>query len=181
MAPKNLQTSALARFLIETTRSWKLEDIPNFLLAFLKDFIVPIAIVLICIAGFLKLLIRIYRLIIPYPPPIRHQQIQKLYRTGSTHQALFEWKRDLSTYPPAILARACHEIFVKLQPQQGLEILDFILKKEDTYSKTKDGKRYFKQAENMKSDALAIQHGNVRMVDMNARLAKEEFLSVITP
>ena len=177
----NTNNNALAHYLNNIVREMNLEELPTFLYDFFHDFILPLAILLICFAGFLKLLLRLYRLIIPPPPKQRHAEIKLLYRKGYTKQALKEWERDLPTYPPSILSRACHEIYIRptQNPKAGIDLLSTFLKNTDDV-KTREKKEYIRQAQNMKSDAIAIQHGNERMVDMNARLAKQEYLGITT-
>eukprot|EP00339_Tiarina_fusa_P025170 CAMPEP_0117035222 /NCGR_PEP_ID=MMETSP0472-20121206/25029_1 /TAXON_ID=693140 ORGANISM="Tiarina fusus, Strain LIS" /NCGR_SAMPLE_ID=MMETSP0472 /ASSEMBLY_ACC=CAM_ASM_000603 /LENGTH=167 /DNA_ID=CAMNT_0004744629 /DNA_START=142 /DNA_END=645 /DNA_ORIENTATION=+ len=166
--------SDIARVLRDFTDKYDVTDIPVFFVHYVRTVLLPLGILCLCAAGALKLLHAVFRTVIPPPHPKRYDQIKTIYRKGYPEQALYEWKRDLPTYPPAILSRACHEIYVARRTKKGMELLQVLLR-------LKESKEYLREVENMKADALAIQHGNARMVDMNAIVAKQEHLGISTP
>lgn len=146
--------------------------LPHFLYGVGRDFLFPLVVGLFAFGGGAAILHTIYRFIIPPPAKDRYRQAKKLYRLGQPQQALQEWT-SLRHFGPAYLSRATHALYVELDPQQALGIL--------RVAKEQQVRIQLKQVEMIKLDAQALQAGgNTTMIDMNARLAKQEHLGVTT-
>ena len=149
-----------------------LEALPGFLLGVGRNMILPIAIVVCTFGGLVSTLRWIGRFIVPPPARDRYRQAKKWYRRGQQKEALKEWE-SLKKFGPAYLSRATHALYVQFDPQQALGIL--------RTAKEEKVKIQLKQVEMIKLDAKAVQAGgNATMLDMNARLAKQEHLGVTT-
>ena len=180
------KSSTLAWAIEEALRRYDWADLPGFLLSFFHTFLFPAIAALLGLVVAYKISQLVWRIIFPLPARTRHLQAKKLYREGKTLQALHEWT-TLSRYPTAYLSRACHEIYVMHNCVEGLAILRqaerIQLEEEDPSAKGRRRRRLpfqvpSKITQSMKLDAQAIAQGNEIMVDMNARVFKQEYLGV---
>ncbi len=147
-------------------------ELPTFLLQIGRHVLFPILIAFFAFGGLTSVLQKIWHLFFPPPPTGRYRHAKKLYRSGEHQAALKVWE-SLKKFGPAYLSRATHALYVELDPQQALGIL--------RVAKERQVKIHLKQVETMKLDAQALQSsGNIVMIDMNARLAKQEHLGVST-
>jgi hypothetical protein len=167
--------SEIARVLREFTDTYGVSDLAPFFIHYVRTVLLPVGIICLSAAGALKVFHGFFRMVVPKPLPKRYDEIKSMYRKGHREQALHEWKQAQPTYPPAILSRACHDIYVLHRPKSGMDLLQELL-----LLKSKEATDYLKEVQNMKADALAIHNGNSRMVDMNARIAKQEYLGIAT-
>jgi hypothetical protein len=164
--------SALAVVLREFFEANPPSSLPGFLVGVFVNVGVPLAIAVASFGGSVKLYRTIWCYMVPPDAAARHKDAQALYlRPGHTLEAVEAWSRN-DTYGPSVLSRACHEIYVQWRPQEGLKIL------KEAQARGVELETSKQQVEGMKLDANAILQGNKLMVDMNARLAKEEFLGM---
>jgi hypothetical protein len=167
--------SALAMALTDFFDRNDIFDLPWVLVRFARTSILPLSIAIIAFGGSIKVLDRILKYLIPPPPRVHHDAAMTLYRRGFVQEALTAWSQ-LEPYGPSYMCRACHEIYVAGgDPKVGIEILE---QAQQTQGMLKRNK---KEMESMKEDARAMLLGNAVMVDMNARLAKQEYLGLQTP
>lgn len=166
------------------------DDLARFVSDLLRNVVVPLAVAIFLFVVGVVVVGHVYRRFVPPPPRQRHEEIKILYRKGYSERAVAQWERDLPEYPPAMLSRACHEIYVEGNPEAGMAALSALRDATEkpggngtaiSTARRREMSRWTKQIQSMESDALAIGNGNVRMVDMNARLAKLEHLGVSTP
>jgi hypothetical protein len=144
--------------------------LPGFLVGVFVKVGVPLAIAVASFGGSVKLYRNIWCYMVPPEAAVGHKDAQALYlQPGYTLEAVHAWSRN-DTYGPE--PRACHEIYVHWQPQEGLKFL------KEAQAQRVEFKTSIQQVEEMKLDASAILQGNKLMVDMNARLAKEELLGM---
>lgn len=140
----------------------------------------PFLIGLFCIIATYQVFKKIERLIFPPPPHIRYEEAINDYRSGKVREALKEFERlyRKDGYSKAVLSLAAHEIYVANAPMEGLRIL------RESSLPNKQGtvivKVPTKAMKSMQDDAKAILEGDTIMVDMNARLAKQQYLGVTT-
>jgi hypothetical protein len=172
MVSSNSALSIALRDFVEDA-DW--QNVPHLLLAFLREWILPIAIALAAMGGSAKLMATIQRYMFPPSHNIRHHDAMSLYSKGKVTDALREWT-SMEEYGPSCLSRACHAIYVQGQPTQGMQLL-----KEAQANGCLKGKKDKGAMESMTFDAQAILQGNAVMVDMNARFAKQEHLGVSSP
>jgi hypothetical protein len=167
-----MASSALATVLREFFEANPPSSLPGFLVGVLVNVGVPLAIAIASFGGSVKLFRKVWCYMIPPTVAVRHKHAQALYhRPGHTLEAVEAWSRN-DTYGPSVLSRACHEIYVQWRPQEGLKIL------KDAQARGVEFENSKQQVEGMKQDASAILQGNKLMVDMNARIAKEQFLGI---
>lgn len=159
---------SILRFIEENS----LMALPSLLWRIGRDLVFPAVVGLFAFGGMATVLHYLWRFIIPPPATDRYREAKKLYRIGKQKAALKEWT-SLRKFGPAYLSRATHALYVELDPQQALGILR-VAKKQQV-------RIQLNQVEMIKLDAQALQGGgNVTMLDMNARLAKQEHLGVTT-
>jgi hypothetical protein len=164
--------SALAMALRDYFRRNDISELPWFLLRFGQNVLLPLGIAIIAFGGSIKLLHRLLRYVLPPPPHTFHDEAKTMYRRGLVQEAVTAWSQ-LEPYGPSYMCRACHEIYVAGNPKLGMEILEQAQQQRGVQIKKKE-------IEAMKEDARAILHGSAVMVDMNTRLAKQEYLGIIT-
>jgi hypothetical protein len=198
--------SFLTSVLNYVERHDELLTLPTFFWRFAVDFALPVTVGVAAFAACLEFLHRHGILVVPRSlssssssssslsthPHVRYRHAKSLYRRGKIDQALQEWSDVARTqrYGPAYLSRAAHAIYVQGQPQEGLRILREAQQQQsqpqsqpqtsDKNNHTKLKHFSSKQVQLMKMDAQAIANGDATMVDLNARLAKQEFLGVAT-
>jgi hypothetical protein len=194
--------SFLTSVLDYVERHDELWTLPIFFWRFAVDFLLPVTVGVTVFGASLEFLHRHGILVVPRlflsssflsstHPHVRYRHAKSLYRRGKIDQALTEWSDIARTqrYGPAYLSRAAHAIYVQDQPQEGLRILREAQQQQQPQSQTSDKNhsnhtklKHFssKQVELMKMDAQAIANGDTTMVNLNARLAKQEFLGVTT-
>ena len=169
------QKTALSRAIVDWVRSQDMAVLPGFLWDLLKNFILPMIVLLCCLGSVGKVLKQGYRYVWPPPLYVCHKEAMARYRKGQIEEALRDWNR-LDQYGPAYLSRACHAIYIQHDTQQGLCILRQAQQLQ--YLKGSSIQLPTKEVTKMKFDAQAIANGNIIMVDMNARLAKQEYLGI---
>ena len=158
--------------IIRLIEKHSLMTLPNFLGRLARDVLFPAVVTVCAVGGGASVLHWFWRLIVPPPSKDRYRQAKKWYRQGQRKEALKEWT-FLRKFGPAYLSRATHALYVELDPQQALGIL--------RVAKEQKVRIQLNQVEMIKLDAQALQAGgNVSMVDMNSRLAKQEHLGVTT-
>jgi hypothetical protein len=149
-----------------------LMSLPNFLWRVARDVVFPMLLGLVALGGAASVLERFWHAIIPLPANDGYRQAKKLYRLGQRKEALEQWT-SLRKFGPAYLSRATHALYVEFDPQEALGVL--------RVAKEQQVRIQLMQVEMIKLDAQALQAGgNVSMIDMNARLAKQEHLGVST-
>jgi hypothetical protein len=168
--------AALGRAVANWVRSQDMADLPGFMYDLMKNFILPMILVLCCLGSVGKVLKQGYRFVIPPKLHVRHKEAIILYRKGHVAEALRDWTTRLDQYGPAYLSRACHAIYILHDTQEGLRILRRAQQLQ--LEKGSSMKLATKEVTKMKLDAQAIANGNLLMVDMNARLAKQEYLGI---
>jgi hypothetical protein len=169
------RNSALGRAVANWVRSQDMAELPGFLYDFIKNFVLPLIVAFFCLGSVWKVLKQFYRVLLPPKPHVRHSEAVTLYRKGHIPEALRDWQR-LDQYGPAYLSRACHAIYIQHDTKEGLRIL-----RQAQQLQLEQGssiKLPTKEVQKMKLDAQAIANGNLIMVDMNARLAKQEYLGI---
>jgi hypothetical protein len=131
----------------------------------------PLLLGLLGVVTTYQILKRIERILLPPPVLIRYEEAIDQYRRGKVREALKEFRRlqRKDGYGPAVLSLAAHEIYVSHAPAEGLRIL-----------REANAKVPAKPMKSMQEDARAILAGNAVMVDMNARLAKQQYLGIST-
>jgi hypothetical protein len=167
--------SVLGRAVANWVRSQDMADLPVFLYDLLNNFVLPMIITLACLGTAWKMLKQVYRYFLPPKPHALYSQAVALYRKGRVPQALRDWTK-LDQYGPAYLSRACHAIYIQHDTKEGLRIL-----RQAQQLQLEKGcaiQLPTKEVQKMKLDAQAIANGNFLMVDMNARLAKQEYLGI---
>jgi hypothetical protein len=112
------------------------------------------------------------------PPPVRmrYRHAVQLYQEGRVREALkaFQKLSSQDRYGLAVLSLAAHDIYVGKSPSEGLRRL-----REARMEGVSMPKRAMSA---MQDDAKAMQEdGNDRMIEMNARMAKQEYLGITTP
>ena len=164
--------SALATYWAEVFDRYTVLDLGEFFLHFSRQFILPLAMAVCVFGGFAKLTWALKRWIVPPPPPELHQEALAEYRRKKPKQALKGWTflAEKHNYVPSVLALACHEIYVTRDTKKGLEILQQAQKRGVKLPK--------QQCQSFVLDAKAIAQGNLIMVDMNAKLAKQDYLGI---
>jgi lipopolysaccharide biosynthesis regulator YciM len=115
---------------------------------------------------------------ISFPPNLTFFIPKSFYRKGRVAEALRDWTR-LDQYGPAYLSRVCHAIYMQ-QPHDTKEGRCILRQAQQLQLEKGSAIKLLptKEVQKMKLDAQAIVNGNLMMVDMNARLAKQEYLGV---
>jgi hypothetical protein len=155
----------------------------------------PILLSVLSIVTTYQLLKKIEQWIAPPPPQRRYEDAIGLYQSGKVREALrvFTTLQQKDKYGNAILSLAAHEIYVSNNPIEGLRILQDATKPPPPpiipSSQPKEGRGKHtrimrnisrRSMQSMQDDAKAIMAGNSNMVDMNARLAKQQYLGIGT-
>lgn len=143
-----------------------------------KDVLLPLAVTLAVLAGSIHLLRKMVRYLFPHPDPIRHKEAKVAYRDGLIQEALSEWKLMEHRYRPAPLSLAANELYVQENPKAALLILD-TAKSKFKQDEDKDS-QWMKSLEGMQLDAHAMLQGNRVMVQINASIAKGDYLGIYT-
>jgi hypothetical protein len=171
------RNSALGRAVANWVRSQDMAELPGFMYALIQNLVLPLIVLLCCLGSIWKMMKKSYRYFLPPKHYVLHSEAMALYRKGRVSEALRDWTR-LDQYGPAYLSRACHVIYMQQPPDtnEGLRIL----RQAQQLQLTKGSaiKLPTKEVQKMKLDAQAIVNGNLLMVDMNARLAKQEYLGI---
>ncbi len=162
----------------EIIDQYQLDDVNavmNLVLGICYNIIGPILLGVLSIITTYQVLKRIERILLPPPPHVRYEEAITYYRSGKVREALKEFKtlQQKDKYGKAVLSLAAHEIYVVNAPAEGLRILRESSQQGLVKVPTKPMK-------SMQEDAKAIMAGNAVMVDMNARLAKQQYLGVTT-
>ena len=160
---------------MEWVRSQDMADIARFFWDLMTNFLLPMIVLLCCLGSIGNVLKQGYRYVFPPSLHTLQKEAVVLYRKGHTVEALRDWTR-LDQYGPAYLSRACHAIYIQHDTKEGLCILRQA--QELQLEKGSAIKLPTKEVTKMKLDAQAIANGNLIMVDMNARLAKQEYLGI---
>jgi hypothetical protein len=140
-----------------------------------RNVISPIVFGLLGLIITYKLMKAMDRLLFPPPAYTRYQEALELYQQGHVRPALkaFETLQRDDKYVKAALSLAVHEIYMAGDAAEGIRIL--------RKAKTVHGMSLPQNlVASMQDDAEAIQDGNSIMMKMNARMAKQEYLGVLT-
>ena len=138
------------------------------------DILLPVMVGIMCLAISFNFLKTVGRWIFPPPLHTQHKEAIDLYRGRKIREALkaLELLQRKRAYGPAVLSLAAHEIYVVGAPGEGLRLLREARKMGLAVPKG--------PMDTMQEDAKAILDGNSVMVEMNARLAKQEYLGLPT-
>jgi len=168
VAKTSFIASALRRFLEDTS----FYDLMEVFRSVGQNLLFPLVMSILTIISLTKIGSALKRRISPPPPHVLHHEAKLLYRKGYRKAALQQWKL-LTDYAPAYLSRAAHFIYVDGRVQEGLDVLQ----EARSHKVPRMPKR---RREALQMDAEAILSGNGHMVDMNAPVAKQEYLGIGT-
>lgn len=154
-------------------------------LSLLQTFLFPFVLGCMALATTYQCMKRLADNYIFPPPPLRtrYQNALRLYQQQQSKQhpqrrrpttALNELHRlaFVEGYGKAIVSCAAHEIYMPgNSPAKGLRILQRDAKR--------DGIRFPSNTTFMEDDAMAILSGNAHMVQLNAKLARQEYLGIV--
>jgi hypothetical protein len=151
-------------------------DLPIVLMYLAENVLYPAVVLMLALAGAIKVLLVSHRHLFPPPYHFRHTEAVQMYRQGNVEGALKDFSK-LDKYGRSYLSMACHEIYVVGTAQSVIKGVAFL--KEAQERNIKISKKELITLKTMKADAAAILGGNSIMVRTNANLAKEEFLGIV--
>lgn len=156
---------------------WFLEEqdllvLPAFLWQLARDIVTfPPLVAVITLVILSPFLYRFWRLVVPLSAKDRYRNAKELYRRGKQVRALKEWSQ-LDNFGPAYLSLATQAMYVEYDAMKALGVI--------RKAKEKRVRINLAQANMIRMDAKSLQQGggNVAMLDMNARTAKQDHLGI---
>jgi hypothetical protein len=156
--------------ILQIIEEHSLTYLPKFLYHVGRDLVLPVLVALFALGGLATFGFQLWRIIVPCSASERYLAAKNLYRRGKRREALNGWA-ELKNFGPAYLSLATHALYVEHDP---LKALGFIRKAKEHKVRIN-----ITQVNIIRMDAKALEiGGNLAMVEMNARMAKEDHLGV---
>lgn len=155
---------------VEFVRRNELQTLLEFLYQLVTNVIIPVVLAVFFMGRLLAVFQWFGRLVVPQKAGVRYRDAKIKYRQGKREEALEEWT-NLKKFGPAYLSRAVHALYVEANPQKAMKIIRL--------AKEAKVRVQLYQVDKILDDAKALQNGVTQtMLDMNARLAKQEYLGI---